>query len=203
MKIYELIGDLSHNEIKERRWRRCRIFKKGKKIIFPDYVVSDRGEVMRITPPIDGRGDRTYPGRISKLSDKWDYICCKFRKNGKNYMVRVHRLVMESFIGERPKGKDINHKNGIKHYNYLENLEYVTRSENVKHAFRLGLQSVGGAALLKGEDQPNALLSNKEVNKIRKLWESGNFSQEKLGDKYHVSKSCISHIVNWHTWKSV
>ena len=52
----------------------------------------------------------------------------------------VHRLVLLAFIGEHPEGKNIvNHKDGDKTNNSLENLEWVTSQENTQHAVDTGL----------------------------------------------------------------
>jgi len=198
MEISKLVSDFSYQEIKERRWRRCRFFHKEKEILLSEYAVSDRGEVMRISPP-KAKG-RTYLGKICNFNDQWDYISGSFRKDGKSYRIYIHSLVMQSFIGPYPKGKEINHIDGIKHNNNLENLEYVTRSENSEHAFRIGLRPNFGLALVHGKDHPNAKLSQEEVNEIRKLWESERFSQKELGIKYNVSESCVFGVVNWHTY---
>ena len=53
----------------------------------------------------------------------------------KNY--RVHRLVAEAFIGPCPEDKEVNHKDLNKSNNHISNLEYVTRSENIKHYYHL------------------------------------------------------------------
>jgi len=199
MKISELVSDLSYKEIKERQWRICRFFKKGKEIKILEFAVSSKGEVMRIlSPKVKGRA---YLGKVCKFNNYSNYIHGTFRKNRRSYRIRLHKLVMESFIGKCPDGKEVNHKDGKKHNNNLKNLEYITRSENKKHAYRLGLQPKVGVALYEiGENHPNSKLSQKEVDKIRKLWESRKFTQEQLGKRYGVSKSCISHIVKWHTF---
>lgn len=50
IKIRNLVGDLTYEEIKERKWRHPRIWRKGKKIIFKDYAVSKDGIIIRIEP---------------------------------------------------------------------------------------------------------------------------------------------------------
>jgi hypothetical protein len=62
--------------------------------------------------------------------------------NGKPERWLVHRLVMFVFKGKSKL--DVNHKNGITHDNRLCNLEYLTRSENHKHAFKIGLKNQEG-----------------------------------------------------------
>lgn len=54
-------------------------------------------------------------------------------KNSKQNPFRVHCLVMQAFVWDRPEKYDINHKNGIKTDNRLENLEYITHQDNLKH----------------------------------------------------------------------
>lgn len=56
-----------------------------------------------------------------------------------NKTAYVHRVVYEAFVGPIPKGYDINHENGIKTDNRVENLTAVSRSENQLHAYRNGL----------------------------------------------------------------
>lgn len=70
-------------------------------------------------------------------------------KNGKNRRFRIYKLVAEAFIGERPKGFHINHIDGNKLNNHFSNLEYVTQSQNCKHAWDNGLNYTGFKAILK------------------------------------------------------
>lgn len=63
--------------------------------------------------------------------------------NGSHQKFRVNRLVLEAFVGPCPDGHESNHKDGIKSNNDSENLEWVTHSENVQHAYRLGLKRCG------------------------------------------------------------
>lgn len=67
------------------------------------------------------------------------YLCIRLSKNniGKNYM--IHRIVAEAFIPNPENKSQVNHINGIKSDNRLENLQWSTGSENVQHAYDTGL----------------------------------------------------------------
>jgi hypothetical protein len=67
------------------------------------------------------------------------YLTIRIPINGEYRSVGQHRLLAESFIPNPENKTEVNHKNGIKNDNRLENLEWVTRSENIKHAFATGL----------------------------------------------------------------
>ena len=74
--------------------------------------------------------------KIKKPSDN-SYIQISLKKEGKAYWVRVHRLVASAFI-PNPFGKPtVNHKNGIKYDNRVENLEWATYLENNLHSINI------------------------------------------------------------------
>jgi hypothetical protein len=73
--------------------------------------------------------------------DRDGYLALPYRKNGRKGKwseISVHCLVAVAFLGPRPGGLEINHKNGIKTDNRSENLEYITHDENIAHATRMG-----------------------------------------------------------------
>lgn len=75
--------------------------------------------------------------------DEWKYPKVRLFSNGRSIEKTIHRLVAEAFI-PNPLGKtEVNHIDGNKLNNQVENLEWVTRSENELHAFRTGLNDRG------------------------------------------------------------
>lgn len=94
----------------------------------PGYAVSSSGEVI---------GPR---GPLKTPQTKHGYLTCSIRVGGKKLTTTVQRLVLYAFVGKPPTQKhEANHKNGIETDNTPENLEWVTRLENMRHAIDTGL----------------------------------------------------------------
>jgi hypothetical protein len=82
-------------------------------------------------------------GKLKKWSkDSNGYMRCTIWINGKSKTISQHRILAESFIDNPEHKLQVNHKNGIKNDNKLDNLEWVTQSENTLHSFANGLQQV-------------------------------------------------------------
>ena len=97
-----------------------------------DYSVSTEGEVRKDTT-----------NYILSQSSQQDYKFVTLLINGQQKRMRVHRMVAMTFI-ENPDNKPyVNHINGIRYDNNVENLEWVTQSENIQHAVRTGLMQSG------------------------------------------------------------
>ena len=118
-----------------------------------------------------------------------------FAYNGKRYY--VHRLVMETFEGPLPEGLCTNHKDGNKENNSIENLEYVTYSENLKHAYDNGLTKPYDR---NGENHPNNKLTQHQVNEIRELFKEFDLTFTEVARMYEVSRHTVSRIVRGKSW---
>lgn len=105
-----------------------------KKIIYnnieTDYSVSDKGEVRKDT--------NNY---MMKLSIQQGYYHVTLQINGKPKRFRVHRLVAEAFIPNPENKPYVNHKDGHRNNNCINNLEWVTPKENTQHAIKTGLMT--------------------------------------------------------------
>lgn len=110
-----------------------------------NYEISSHGRFRRSTP-----GRKTEAGKLLTLTKlKIGYHVVQPVINGKNVMKYIHHLVAEAFIGPRPDGFDINHRDGVKTNNRVDNLEYVTHAENMRHAADNGM--IGGKRVIPDE----------------------------------------------------
>lgn len=143
-----------------------------------DYQVSNFGRVRSFY-----KG-----GRILKPSfSSCGYLHVDLCRGDKPKTCMIHRLVAQAFV-DNPDGKpQVNHINGIKTDNRVENLEWVTPSENSRHAVATGLQSA-----LQGEDSPNAKLTNEQVRYVRE--NPDNLSGRELARRFNVNPQTISLI---------
>lgn len=106
------------------------------------YEVSNLGRIRSLDHRIRQRNnsEKLYKGKIlNTWSDKIGYTIVGLNKHNKYKLKKVHRLVAEAFIPNPENKSDVNHIDGDKSNNIVSNLEWVTRSENMKHAYDTGL----------------------------------------------------------------
>ena len=158
------------------------------------YEVSSQGNVRRSKP-----ASRTFVGRILKASATTKGYLQVDLRDGARRTVLVHVLVAEAFLSPRPTLKhQINHCDGNKANNVVENLEWVTGSENVQHAHRLGLVKPA-----RGERVTHAKLTASSVRDIRRQYARGGSTQRTLARLFGVTQKAIWQIVKDKTWRHV
>lgn len=148
------------------------------------YFVSSEGRI------------KNWAGKILSFhKHRKGYQMVELRKEGKGIRKQVHRLVGISFIPNPNKLPQINHKDGIKTNNHISNLEWCTNDYNMAHAIANGLRP----EIKKGEDHPQALLTNEQANEIRSVQLNKNgrgnkITRKSLCEKYGVSIHVIKDI---------
>ena len=152
---------------------------------YPGYFVSEDGQII---------SKKT--GRVLKPSLTKGYrqaiLCIK----GKPHSRYVHRLVAQAFIPNPENKPEVNHKNGIKDDNRVENLEWCTAAENIRHAQDTGLKPA-----LKGEAHGNSKLTEEQVREIKQNTQG--LSQRALGKLYGVSAAIVNRVRAGKAWAHV
>lgn len=153
------------------------------------YDVSDFGRVKRVKASMGA-----VVGRILKQqNNRHGYPMAHLSKNNKDRLLATHRLVILAFVGVCPSGKQVNHIDGDKTNNRIDNLEYVTPSENIRHAYRMGMASN------RGERSSGNKLTEDDVHEIRRLLLKG-WTRRAIAKVFNVSHQTITDISTGKSW---
>lgn len=149
------------------------------------YEVSNLGRIRRAKP-----GNGTRVGKIlTGYFDKDGYLKVSVSIYGKTRYIPVHRLVARKFIGPRPKGMEINHKDLDKSNACSDNLEYITPKGNQQHAADNGVIARGK-------------LTTKKLRKMKKMWNSSKYTVHDLAKKFDIAVANVYRRLNGgKTWK--
>ena len=152
----------------------------------PKYAVSNRGNVMNLKTK-----------KILKNRLKRDgYIDTILISNDSYKSYLLHRLVAICFIDNPFNYKQVNHINGIKTDNNLNNLEWCSHEQNIKHAIKTGLFNKVG------ENHPRAKLNNNQVKEI-KTYLNKKVKHRILAEQFGVSIKTISEINTGAKWSHI
>lgn len=162
------------------------------------YQVSNLGRV-KSTGGWCGTSKRREKIRATSLT-KDGYVKVRLLYQGKDKTERIHRLVAKAFIPNKDNKDTVNHKDGNKENNIVDNLEWVNRKEQMIHAYKLGLKQSRI-----GVNNSNSKLTREQVIEIRKTYipNSKKFGTVALGKKYGVTNRIIGLIVNNKSYKNV
>jgi hypothetical protein len=153
------------------------------------YSVSSHGRIRRDSSFRPGQ-----VGCIRKSSpDRSGYLRLVLSQPGKKRYVHVHHVVAEAFLGPRPVGLTVNHRDGDKKNNHAINLEYLTPALNSAHAARLGL-------LARGSRQGLSRLTEEDVRAVRRLIAAGS-SDAVIANRFGVAPATVWFIRTGKTWK--
>lgn len=151
------------------------------------YEVNDLGQVRRIGQISNRKKQITHKG----------YHKVFLYGGGKRLHCFVHRLVAIAFISNPENKPNINHKNGIKTDNRINNLEWCTTAENNQHAKEMKLYKP-----LHGSKHGMSALTEEIVLKIREHAKEG-MTHKSIADFYGVTPSTIRMVIIGKSWKHV
>lgn len=125
---------------------------------------------------------------LKKRKHKNGYDFVVLYKNGTSKEVSIHRLVATAFLENKNNYDCVNHINGIKNDNRVENLEWCTFSHNTKEAFKTGLMKTNYKVLKKNSEAMaiKVLQIDKNTNEIIKEWNSMKEAEDALNIKTHI-----------------
>lgn len=141
----------------------------------------------------DGRVYSNKTDRFLKQTERNKYLFVSL--NGKT--LRIHRLVAQAFIPNPERKPQVNHKDGNTRNNHVDNLEWATSQENVRHSWKNGLSE---NSRLSGENSPFSKLSLKQVKEIKKKYIRKEYGSGVLAKEYGVSNMAILRIIRGETW---
>lgn len=156
---------------------------------FPEYTVSECGLIESLK-----KNREKY---LKPQKYKNGYLFVSLCKDGKVFQFLVHRIVANNFIPNIENKPQVNHKDGNKQNNHVDNLEWCTARQNTVHAVINKLRIA-----LKGEETKISKLKTENINEIFSLIHSG-ISQKEIAKIYNVSPSLISKIFTKKIWKHV
>lgn len=128
------------------------------------------------------------------------YFSVNLRKDSISKDTKVHRLVAQAFLENLENKPTVNHKDGDKRNNHVDNLEWATYKENTQHALRTGLLHHEKTT---GSLHGGAKLDEEKVLVIRWIRANYNFTLKQIGKMFGVSYVTIHSVVSRANWKHV
>jgi hypothetical protein len=166
---------------------------------FPDYSVSECGDLRRTDPKLNGGYTR-----LRGTVDTDGYLRYKLTSSdGKKYFVTAYRLVAEAFIGPRPSPRhEVAHNNGSRIGCYFRDLRWATRKENDDDRI------IHGTAVQRGENNPRAKITEADVIDIRSAYRAiklGNSNQtiHDLRARYGLCAATVVRIAKGDSWTHI
>lgn len=163
------------------------------------YQINTEGEIRCIGGTLIRKDNKPYtvkPTKMKPYKTKCGYLLIEL-KCDLQIKESVHRLVLETFCPiENMEDYQVNHIDGNKTNNNLNNLEWVTRSENMQHAMAMNLFRPDERY---GERHPMCKLTYDEVNQIKDLINNKIYTQHEIALIYNVSDTTISEIKSGKT----
>lgn len=162
------------------------------------YQGNDYGDFYEVSNYGNIRNSKTHRVRRNNINKEGYYfVGCSLGSRDRKITFKNHKAAAESFINNPDNLPMVNHKDGNKLNNMVDNLEWCTNAENIQHAYDNNLISVE-----RGEKASNAKLTQEDVNYIRENYipYDKEFDTRGLARKFGVSHVSIIRILKRRTW---
>ena len=168
-KNRESLRDLKIQELLDS----CCVFLKE----YPDYIISEAGDIFST---LNRKVAKLSPGR---KASGYRFVGLRCGSGGKAKYEMAHRLVAKTFISNPDNKPEVNHKDGDKDNNSVQNLEWALPKENINHAIKSGLINI----------ESNCKLS---VNDVISIYKSTGKTYKNIGKEYNVCAQTVCDIKN-------
>lgn len=178
-----LLAELDIEDLPDEIWRDIKDFAGY-------YQISTKGRIKSF-----------HRGKITILNQQIThdgYLRIELRRPGKIRRCGIHIIVTETFLLNPNNLPEVNHEDGVKSNNCVENLKWVTKSENRRHAIEMGL-------VKSGCDDPDAVLTAEQVREIRRdcIPRNSEFGFCAFARKFNVSKTTVSEVYYRKRYRNV
>jgi hypothetical protein len=166
------------------------------------YMVSNYGRIKslrRIVVKSNGVSMLLREKILKASITKGGYESISFTNTTFKQVIFIHRVVCAAFIGAIPENMEVCHYDGNRTNNFIGNLRYGTRSENMQDAVRHGTNHVPEYFKLRGENKKNSKINETIVRSIRLSKESSPV----IARKYGISETLVKHVRRRVTWNHV
>ena len=152
-----------------------------------EYIVKQNGTIFSTVTD----------NEISQRINEDGYMCVTVGKKGSRRRMRVHQMIALAFIPKLDATFEVNHKDSDRVNNCATNLEWISHSDNVRHAYQCGFKDNHGS------NNPRSKLTESIVIEIRSLYDNGINTIQEIATKYGRGWSTIFNVVNRKTWKLI
>lgn len=164
------------------------------------YQISNIGNLKSLDRKLGGT---RYKGKEKRkhLSGR-GYLYSKLSIGGVQKSLFIHKLVAEAFLENTENKPHVNHIDGNKINNKVENLEWCTHAENMRHAMRTGLND-GHSKFKEGNTNSNSKVTSEQVIEIRRLKTETKLSNYVIGNMFNIYESAVRKIATRQNWKHI
>ena len=162
---------------------------------FPRYAIDEHGNILSVCNGQWKNKPWDEAKRLKPSINMYGYLDLCLSRDGREHTVKVHRLVLTTFVGPCPDGMECRHIDGNKENNHVSNLVWGTSSENHHDKMSHGTTN-------RGEKCSRAKLTEKDVLAIRERAANGE-NLASIANDFPVNQEAIYKIVFRKRWKHV